>query len=235
MAIARKVYRWLNRRICMLNMAFRLRLLERIGLYQYRHVIPARPSVTPFSQAEALKKLYLDTFPVPNISRFYHGILRDWWGIYGLGKDCLLMSESIETRKAFSLAFPQTKFTATDYYVDMQSCAQTDVIWDMCLPSVPESLGRGFDSVVCQATMEHVWNPEAAMKNLFSVLRPSGKLYLHTHTPCFPYHDCPRDYLRFWPDWFADVGRHFSDVRLLELLCVSGHAFAVYEKQRVER
>lgn len=152
MTILRPVYRKMRREISMLITASRLRRLERMGLYKYSHIIPARPSVKLFSQSEALRKLYYDTFRVPNISGFYHGILRDLWENYGLGRECLLVSESTETRKAFSQRFPQTTFTATDYYVDLQSCAQTDVFLDNCSTEIPESLRYGFDSIECQET-----------------------------------------------------------------------------------
>jgi hypothetical protein len=212
---------------------FTLLLLERFGLYHYSHIIPGRTSARSLSQFQALYKLHFDTFQVPNISGFYHGIMRDLWEDYGLGQKGLLISESTRTRQAFSEVYPQTVFICTDYYVDLQSCAQTDVLWDICSPEIPRILQHGFDSIVCQATMEHVWAPDVAMKNLCGLLNVQGRFYLHTHAPCFPYHAWPRDYLRYWPDWFVDLEHHIPGMHLLELLCVAGHVFAVYEKEHV--
>jgi hypothetical protein len=209
---------------------WQLRRLGRVGLHKYVHIIPAKPSAKPLSQRQALNKLHFEMFRVPNISGFYHGIMRDWWEDYGLGNNCLLISESIRTRQAFSSVYPLTSFISTDYYVDLQPDDKTDVLWDICSREKPGLLQRGFDSILCQATLEHVFMPSTALENFSSLLNPAGKLYLHTHTPCFYYHAWPRDYYRFWPDWFKDVGNYIPGLRLLELLCISGHAFAVYEK-----
>ena len=44
---------------------------------------------------------------------------------------------------------------------------------------------------------------------------------------CFRIH---RDYLRYQPDWFFDIGEHLSDIELVELAAVEGHIFACFAK-----
>lgn len=226
----RKAVKYFRRKTYIIERMVVLALLKRIGLYEYCHIIPARSSAIPFRHQQALRKLRHDVFAVPNISGFYHGILRDFWEAYGLGERCLLISETVPTRQVFASKYPQTDFTCSDFYVDLQSCSQTDVLWDICSPQIPESLHGRFDSVICQATMEHVWDPATALENLFELLNTSGRLFIHTHTPCFFYHAWPRDYCRFWPDWFKDAEVRIPGAQLLEMLCVSGHAFVAYEK-----
>jgi len=51
---------------------------------------------------------------------------------------------------------------------------------------------------------------------------------MKTHTPAYQYHGYPKDYLRYFPDWFKDVGGVLGNLALVELLCLDGHAFAAY-------
>jgi len=69
------------------------------------------------------------------------------------------------------------------------------------------------------------------MKNLALALDPGGMLYIQTHTPAYHYHGYPRDYLRYFPDWFVDIASTVGTIELVELLCIDGHAFAAYRKQ----
>jgi SAM-dependent methyltransferase len=173
-------------------------------------------------------------FPVPNVSGFYHGILRSYWERHGLGSRCLLVSETKAVAQVFAEKWPAIRFVTTDYYVELQPNPACDVVWDLCSLSVPTDL-RDFDSVICQATLEHVWDPVQLMRNLSAVLNDGGTLYVQTHTPAFHYHAYPKDYLRYFPEWFTDVGETVGTLKLLELLCVDGHAFAVYRKRLQER
>jgi hypothetical protein len=102
-------------------------------------------------------------------------------------------------------------------------------VWDLCSPIVPDRLRR-FQSVICQATLEHIKDPVQVMRNLSTALEPGGHLYVQTHTPAFHYHGYPRDYLRYFPDWFEDIGPSIGTLELSELLCLDGHAFAVYRR-----
>ena len=46
----------------------------------------------------------------------------------------------------------------------------------------------------------------------------------------YPYHNWPCDYLRYFPDWFRDVEQIIPNLKLVELYCKEGHAFAAYKK-----
>ena len=88
-----------------------------------------------------------------------------------------------------------------------------------------------FSGVICQATFEHLLDPVAVLRKLVGVLEDGGHLFLHTHTPLFPYHEWPSDYVRFFPDWFRDVGQLIPEAEVIEIYCGQGHAFAAYRKR----
>jgi hypothetical protein len=182
------------------------------------------------TKAEARAKLGRGHLLVPNVSGFYHGILREYWERHGLGDKCLLVSETSAVADVFSQIYSQTQFVTTDYFLDLQPHPTCDVLWDLCSPIIPETL-RQFESVICQATLEHILDPAQVMRNLSAILESSGMLYLQTHTPAFHYHGYPRDYLRYFPDWFHDITTTVGTLELVELLCVDGHAFAAYRKR----
>ncbi|WP_345528530.1 class I SAM-dependent methyltransferase [Nocardioides endophyticus] len=186
-------------------------------------------SPTPLSKSEARYQLEHGQLMVPNVSGFYHGILKGWWEKYGLGENCLLISETHAVGEVFHKRYPDTTFVTTDYFVDLQPHPTCDVVWDLCSSSVPDDL-RTMQSVVCQATLEHIQDPVQVMRNLAAVLAPGGMLYVQTHTPAFHYHGYPKDYLRYFPDWFVDICQIVDSLELVELLCIDGHAFAAYRR-----
>lgn len=179
--------------------------------------------------ADARKRLRTGHFLVPNVSGFYHGILTEWFRVYGLGRRSLLVSETRAVAAAFSRAHPETEFVSTDFFVDLQPDPMCHVVWDLCSEEAPKEL-TGFGSIICQATLEHVADPVRVLRHFSTMLDEGGLLYIQTHTPSFHYHPYPRDYLRYHPDWFTDVPKIVRCLTLVELLCVDGHAFAVYRR-----
>lgn len=170
---------------------------------------------------------------MPNLSGGYHGILKQWWEYFRLGSRVLLVSETIPVREQFARRYPQSEFVCTDYFVGLyqESQRSVDVSWNLYEPP-PQALRPGsFDSVICQATLEHIHDPVAVLARLATLLAEGGVVYLHTHTPGFVYHPFPRDYLRFHPDWFEDVPMSIPSLELLELFCVAGHAFSAFRRK----
>jgi SAM-dependent methyltransferase len=56
-----------------------------------------------------------------------------------------------------------------------------------------------FQRVECDAVLEHVENPERAVREIERVLAPGG--YAHLVVPfCHPFHEYPRDFRRYTPD-----------------------------------
>lgn len=187
-------------------------------------------SADPIPKDEARRRLEGGHLLVPNLSGFYHGILKGWWEQHGLGESCLLISETHAVAETFAQHYPDSRFITTDYFVDLQPHPTCDVVWDLCSDELPEGV-RGVQSVICQATLEHIQDPVQVMKNLALALEPGGMLYIQTHTPAYHYHGYPRDYLRYFPDWFVDIAGTVGTIDLVELLCIDGHAFAAYRKR----
>lgn len=168
-------------------------------------------------------------FPVPNSSGGYHGLLKEWWEHYGKHKkQWLLVSENNEVKKVFESRYSDKQFYTTEYYDDFNKT--TDYELDLCNPNHTKNLPK-VDIVICQATLEHVYDAYGAVKNMINILNPEGYLFIHTHTPGFVYHQYPRDYLRFYPDWFEDIPINIKEVKLKELVSVKNHIFSVYEKE----
>lgn len=167
--------------------------------------------------------------PAANHSRGYHGILAQWWTAYGLGKSTLLVSETREVGAQFRARYPDVAVTTTDFYVELvANKAPTDVLWNLYEAVPPALASLRFGSVVCQATFEHLMDPVGVLRKLAGLVAEGGYVYLHTHTPLYGYHGWPRDYLRYFPDWFRDVPQVIPEIELVELFCVEGHAFAAY-------
>jgi hypothetical protein len=146
---------------------------------------------------------------LPNLSSYYHPVLRGFWEFYGLGDRCLLTSEDNKVKSVMSPLYPEVTFITTDFFTELQS-GQTDFVWDVCYPP-PERLAEDkFSSIVSNALMEHLIDPTSAFANMLSLLKPSGHLYALTHTPSFPLHRYPRDYARFHHDYFEDLPKYLA-------------------------
>ena len=167
-------------------------------------------------------------YSVSNHASGYHGILKQWWDYYNSGNECLLVTENNKVKSEFILNYPSWKFKTLDYYDNKGE--PVDIIADLCGEKIINSRS-GFDLIICQATLEHLYNPFQAMKNMISLLNPNGVLVIHTHVPGFPYHPYPRDYLRYHPDWFEDIQLFIEECELLELYTVGGHIFSAYKKK----
>ena len=201
--------------------------LTKEGLNPFVHITSTGKQLTLKQARELLLK---DHMLVPNVSGFYHRILREYWMYYGLGDKCLLVSETKSVGNVFVNEYINTSFVTTDYYLELQPNPQCDVVWDLCSAIIPDELNH-FSSVINQATLEHIIDPVQVIRNLVKILDSNGYLYIQTHTPAFYYHGYPRDYLRYFPDWFIDISKTLGNIDLLELLCFDGHAFAVYKKR----
>jgi SAM-dependent methyltransferase len=79
-----------------------------------------------------------------------------------------------------------------------------------------------FDSVLCNAVLEHVQNAERAIRELARVVRKGGHVVIAV--PFLqPYHACPGDFRRYTADGLAQLGRS-AGLEVVEILPV--HSFA---------
>ena len=68
-----------------------------------------------------------------------------------------------------------------------------------------------FDWVITDQVLEHLPDPQAAVRESFRVLKPGG---VAIHTTCFlnPIHNYPRDYYRFSREGLEALCRPYADV-----------------------
>jgi SAM-dependent methyltransferase len=79
-----------------------------------------------------------------------------------------------------------------------------------------------FDSVLCNAVLEHAGNAERAIRELARVVRKGGTVVVAV--PFLqPYHACPGDFRRYTADGLAQLGRS-AGLEVVEVLPV--HSFA---------
>jgi SAM-dependent methyltransferase len=157
----------------------------------------------------------------------YHGILFELWERFSLGKKCLMIGESKDVKEWFSKKYKGVKF----YTVDFNEQAKADFVWDICTPIPKKLRGLRFDSIICQATLEHVADPMQAMRSFFSLLNEGGYVYVHVPSE-FPLHRYPVDCLRFYEDWFKVLPNYIKSLELKFLHKEKGHIFACYRRTR---
>lgn len=103
--------------------------------------------------------------------------------------------------------------TATGY--DIRSDDADVVIGPLESMPFPDA---SFDSVLCNAVLEHVSDVEAAIRELTRVVRPGGHLVVAV--PFLqPFHACPGDYRRFTGDGLAELG-HRAGLEVVAVLPV---------------
>lgn len=173
-----------------------------------------------------LGKMVGGPWPAPNISQGYHGLLAQWWEAYDVpNPDVLLVSENNNVKKHFNTVYPSWKITTSDYFDNMGE--EVDLKLNLC---EPWSTYNSYDKIINQATFEHLYDPITALKNLAKSLKLNGEMYLHTVVPGFVYHQVPRDYFRFYPDWFIDAEQFVGKIKLKELYVAKTHIFVLYKR-----
>ena len=161
---------------------------------------------------------------VVNESGGYHGLLKTWWDHFGLKGKGLAIGEEGVGGENVKRKLRETYLQIENVYT--VGFANADVIWDITKPLGNESK---FDWIICQATLEHVKDPVAAIKNMADVLSPNGIMYIHSVGPDFPIHRYPVDCYRFLPD-ALDAFAELAKIKALDYFWSSKHWFAVYQK-----
>ncbi len=77
-----------------------------------------------------------------------------------------------------------------------------------------------FDTVIATEVLEHLHDPEKAIREIYRVLKKGGNVLLSTRF-IYPYHPDPKDYYRFTWDSLTYLFRHFDTVEV----CHHGNRF----------
>ena len=83
----------------------------------------------------------------------------------------------------------------------------------ICLAIVIKWESNYFDTVIATEVLEHLYEPQRAIDEIYRVLKPGGICILSTRF-IYPYHPGPKDYYRFTWDSLNSLFRRFSNVEI---------------------
>lgn len=115
------------------------------------------------------------------------------------------------------LAGYEKLFAATDYKtLDVDIRYHPDIVASIYhIPLADESMG----AVICKSVLEHLEEPEHAVREMRRILRPGGKIFVCVPF-IYPYHARPgvyRDYYRFSEDALRYLFRDFKSVEIQKI------------------
>ena len=88
---------------------------------------------------------------------------------------------------------------ATYHCLDQSDYENADIVFDLCSPDIPPELEGRFDFVVEGSTLDNVFDPAAALRNLARFTRAGGRLFHHNRAS--RRHNV---YVAFALSWFHD-------------------------------
>lgn len=107
-------------------------------------------------------------------------------------------------------------FKDSDYKtMDYDVSTKADIIGD--IHNIPIPAGS-IDAIICHSVLEHVINPTKAVEELYRILRPNGKIFVHVPS-VYPYHARKGhygDYWRFFDDTLDELFKGFSSVEMVK-------------------
>ena len=178
-----------------------------------------------------------ERWEVPNSSKGYHGLLKEWFDHFGLkGKGLLIGERTQAVKEVFQEAFPEAEILTADFSdkigVNNLGDESPDIDWNICKPfqSKKKYNKKKYNWIVCQAVLEHVVDPYGAVRNMLKILGKGGRLFIHTHSPEFQEHRFPIDCYRFLRDIWFEYAKEF-DVKIDDLLWLDRHSFVVYKQK----
>jgi SAM-dependent methyltransferase len=97
------------------------------------------------------------------------------------------------------------RFKVKTFNLDLITGMQVDIQGDLlCLPIKDNSV----DTIVCTGVIEHVCDPNSAVKEIHRVLKSGGCAFIET--PFMQtYHVSPKDFYRWTPDGLRQLFRNF--------------------------
>lgn len=170
------------------------------------------------------------TWFAPNTSQGFHDEMKEAWDrLCPEPKHVLLVGEGKACADHFSEAYPSWIVTSANSDSDLEP----HICTDLCKPGWIEK--ELYDLIINQANLEHMYDPFGCVQETMKGLRVGGINIMHTVCPIAGYHAYPRDYFRFFGDWFADIpGLLDTQVEMVWLLTKPSenpeHIFAAYRR-----
>jgi SAM-dependent methyltransferase len=122
-----------------------------------------------------------------------------------LDVDPLSLEVDTSTREARDRGFISDRafyslFTDAEYQcLDQSDYENADIVFNLCEPSLPLELENRFDFIVDGGTLDNVFDPAAALRNLARIASPRGRI--HHHDRASRIHNV---YVAFALSWFHD-------------------------------
>ncbi len=104
-----------------------------------------------------------------------------------------------------------TGFSVTQ--LDIDESRNPDIVADLC--GNMDFHKTQYSTIVLSEVLEHCYNPQSALDNIYRLLLPGGKLILSVPF-IFPIHEVPNDYYRFTRYGLSHLLRNFSNVNIHE-------------------
>jgi SAM-dependent methyltransferase len=116
-------------------------------------------------------------------------------------------------------------FEHADYKtMDYDASTGADIVGD--IHNIPLPTGS-IDAVICHSVLEHVHNPTKAMEEIYRVLKPGGKVFLHVPS-IYPYHARKGHYGDYWRFFDDTLLLLFKDFKAVEIVKRGGYFKAIF-------
>jgi len=122
--------------------------------------------------------------------------------------------------KPYEALFEGSDFKTMDY--DRQTGA--DIIGD--IHNIP-LLDNSVDAVICHSVLEHVNNPIKAVAEIYRILKPNGKVFVHIPS-IYPYHARKGSYPDLWRIFDDTIPVLFCDFRKTDFVKRGGYFKAMF-------
>jgi ubiquinone/menaquinone biosynthesis C-methylase UbiE len=158
---------------------------------------------------------YPITSPAYNVAKIAGGAIRENASKYFSGQ--LLDIGCGDKHKALLVEEFVQKYYGLDHPITLHDQTEIDIFGTA--NNIPCS-NSSFDSVICTAVLEHLEEPQAAVREAFRVLKPGG-VALFTAPLFWHLHEEPRDFFRY-----TEYGLKYLFIsvnfKMLELIPLSG-------------
>jgi len=107
--------------------------------------------------------------------------------------------------------------------LDVDESTNPDIVADIHnIPLENESV----DAIICASVLEHVENPFLAVKEMYRILKPGGKLFVYVPS-IYPYHSKKGHYPDYWRFFDDTLMMMFKDFSQVEIMKKGGYFFAL--------